>query len=120
MNAEFSSIDLLARLEMDDEQVYDNLPFGMVKMTKEGTVVAYNKAESEIAGVAPGNAIGKHFFTQIAPCTNNFMVAEKYTAEELDEELDYIFTYITSPTKVRLRLLKSAGYLHQYLLVQKS
>ncbi len=120
MNAEFSATDLLTSLEIADGPSYDTLPFGVVKMTKDGIIVAYNKTESEIAGVTPGNAIGKHFFTQVAPCTNNFMVAERYASIELDEEIDYMFTYIVSPTKVRLRLLKSAKCKHQYLLVQKS
>ena len=119
MSAEFSSTEIFAWLEKQDEPVYNSLPFGVVQMSSDGTVLAYNKTESEIAGVAPENAKGKHFFTEVAPCTNNFMVAEKYTSPELDEELDYMFTYITQPMKVRLRLLKSASHAHQYLLVQK-
>ena len=118
MQPEFSSNEILVWLENQEQSVYDSLPFGLIRMTSDGIVVNYNKAESDIAGVAPENAIGKHFFTEVAPCTNNFMVAEKYTSPELDEELDYIFTYITQPTKVRLRLLKSAGNTHQYLLVK--
>ena len=47
------------------------------------------------------------------------MVAEKYKLAELDEELDYLFTYVTSPIKVRLRLLKSSAHTHQYLIAQK-
>ncbi len=47
------------------------------------------------------------------------MVAEKFKLAELDEELDYLFTYATTPTKVRLRLLKSAAHAHQYMIVLK-
>lgn len=119
MSPEFSSVNIIAWLEEQGDQVYNSLPFGLVKMNTDGIIVAYNKAESDIAGVATENAIGKHFFTGVAPCTNNFMVAEKYNSPEVDEELDYMFTYVTQPTKVRLRLLKSAGHSHQYLLVKK-
>jgi photoactive yellow protein len=119
MYPDFSSSEMFMWLENQDEAVYNDLPFGLIRMTAEGIILNYNKAESDIAGVTPGNAIGKHFFTEVAPCTNNFLVAEKYTSPELDEELDYIFTYITQPTKVRLRLLRSTGYTHQYLLVKK-
>lgn len=120
MSADFSSEEIFAWLEKQDEPVYNSLPFGVVQMSTDGTVIAYNKAESEITGVAPENAKGKNFFTEVAPCTNNFMVAEKYTLPELDEELDYMFTYITQPTKVRLRLLRSTRHSHQYLLIKKS
>lgn len=118
MLPEFSSKEILAWLENQEESVYNGLPFGLIRMNSDGIVVNYNKAESDIAGIAPENAKGKHFFTEVAPCTNNFMIAEKYTLPDLDEELDYIFTYIIQPTKVRLRLLKSAGMSHQYLLVK--
>jgi photoactive yellow protein len=118
MEKSFQSPKLAEWLKAKTENDYDQLEFGLVKMDVKGIVTAYNRAESEIAGVKKENAIGKHFFTQIAPCTNNFMVAEKYKDETLDELVPYIFTYITKPTKVTLRLLKDdSGY--QYLLVQK-
>ena len=115
----FSEKDIINYLENQDENGFNDLPFGLVKMNQANEVVFYNKHESEITGVDPSTAIGKVFFTQIAPCTNNFMVAEKYKQVELDEELDYLFTYVTTPTKVRLRLLKSAQFAHQYMLVRK-
>jgi len=119
MKIDFSSANLLDWLEIQADAIFDELPFGIVKMDSNGVVVYYNKKESSITGVDPSMAMGKNFFVQIAPCTNNFMVAEKYKLAELDEELDYLFTYVTTPTKVRLRLLKSAAHLHQYMVVQK-
>ncbi len=115
----FSSTDLLAWLEQQPNEIFDELPYGIVKMNLDGVVVYYNKQESAITGVDPEMAKGKNFFVQIAPCTNNFMVAEKYKQTELDESLDYLFTYVTTPTKVKLRLLKSFNYSHQYMLVHK-
>lgn len=46
------------------------------------------------------------------------MVAGKFEAPEVDETLDYIFTYIMKPTPVRLHLLKGAASF-MYVLVQK-
>ena len=96
----------------------DTFPFGIVKMDLTGKILFYNQAESKIAGVAAEQAIGKHFFTQVAPCTNNFLVATRYGETSLDEELDYIFTYVMTPTRVRLRLLRAFGSPFQYLLVK--
>ncbi|TAG14696.1 MAG: photoactive yellow protein [Sphingobacteriia bacterium] len=119
MNATFSTPEILGWLENQEPNQYDELSFGIVKMNIDGQVVFYNKQESQITGIDPAFAVGKLFFTQIAPCTNNFMVSEKYKQIELDEELDYLFTHITTPTRVRLRLLKSAASQHQYMLVHK-
>jgi photoactive yellow protein len=84
-------------------------------MNYKGIVTAYNSTISDIGGISKENAMGKNFFTQVAPCTNNFMVAEKYQQDLLDEEIPYMFTYITQPTPVILRLLKGKKG-NQYLL----
>jgi hypothetical protein len=62
---------------------------------------------------------GRNFFADIGPCTNNFLVAQRYAdSDELDEQLDYVFTFRMAPTPVRLRLLARAGSLRQYLAVR--
>ena len=51
--------------------------------------------------------------------SNNFMVAEKYQTEVLDEVIPYMFTYITKPTPVELRLIKGKNG-NQYLLAKNA
>jgi photoactive yellow protein len=114
----FSEAHLGELLDQVSDSGLDDLAFGVVKMDLTSKVLAYNQAESRIAGVAPQQAIGKHFFSQVAPCTNNFMVASRFDQSPLDEELDYIFTYVTTPTRVRLRLLRASESAYQYLLVK--
>ena len=114
----FDEPTLLARLEGLTDAALDALAFGVVRMTPNGNVVSYNRWESEGAGLAPANVIGRHFFEAVAPCTNNFMVAERFASEpELDAIIDYTFTFRLRPTKVRLRLLRASTAAHIYLLV---
>ncbi|GAB2521773.1 photoactive yellow protein [Spirosoma aerophilum] len=115
----FSDPDLLTWLDDQPPEALDEAPFGVVRMNREGIVVTYCKSESHITGITPEYALGKYYFTQIAPCANNRMVAAKYAQPELDEELDYILTYVSEPTKVRLRLLKSPQSKYQYFLVNR-
>ncbi|RYC68865.1 MULTISPECIES: photoactive yellow protein [Spirosoma] len=115
----FSDPNLLDWLEQQTPDQLDNAPFGVVRMTREGVVVAYCKSESHITGIDPAYAVGKYYFTQIAPCANNMMVAAKYAQPVLDEELDYILTYVCEPVKVTLRLLKSPQSQYQYFLVNR-
>jgi len=117
MNEAFDSATILKWLDEQPNEILDSLNFGLVKMSKNGTVVFYNKAEELITGVKSENTIGKHFFTQVAPCTNNFLVAEKFNNTYLDEQVQYIFTYITEPIPVQLRLLRGEGD-NQYMLVK--
>lgn len=116
---DFADPTLLDWLEAQTSEQLDEAPFGVVRMNRDGVVVAYCKLESHITGIDPAYAVGKYYFTQIAPCANNMMVAAKYALPQLDEELDYILTYICDPVKVRLRLLKSPQSKYQYFLVNR-
>jgi len=56
----------------------------------------------------------------VAPCTNNYLVAQRFRDEPtLDAELDYVFTLKMRPTKVRLRLLQTPEARRKYLLVAR-
>ncbi|MER5674825.1 hypothetical protein [Pseudonocardia alni] len=47
------------------------------------------------------------------------MVAERYrTGRDLDEEMDYVFTFRIRPAPVRLRLLAAAGSARRYLAIR--
>ncbi|GAC1306260.1 MAG: hypothetical protein NVS2B3_03320 [Vulcanimicrobiaceae bacterium] len=99
---------------------YDELDFGVVAMDLEGTVVAYNRFEAEAAGIDAGRVLDANFFTDVAPCTNNYLVSGRFDDEStLDETIDYVFTLRMRPTPVRLRLLKDERVGRQYVLVER-
>jgi len=90
-------------------------------MTQDHFVTSYNRFESALSGMPPEKVVGKNFFTEVAPCTNNFLVATRFETESsLDDIVDYVFTYRMSPTKVRLRLLKDAAAGWKFLCVEKA
>jgi photoactive yellow protein len=87
-------------------------------------VCRYNRHESEAAGLTPPRVLGQPLFTNVAPCLNNFMVAQRFEdaaadASELDDTIDYVLTLRMRPVKVKLRLLASAGSQTRYVLVQR-
>jgi photoactive yellow protein len=99
----------------------DALPFGAVKIDDRGTISVYNRYESELGGIAPSAAIGKNFFTDIAPCTNNKVfrgcftkAVEQGTADCL---FSYTFTYKMRPTEVKVHLHRSGGV--NWMLIAK-
>jgi photoactive yellow protein len=57
--------------------------------------------------------MGKNFFTQVAPCTNNRLFFGRFkdgvSAGELDTEFNYTFTYKMKPTNVVIRLLRDGS-----------
>jgi photoactive yellow protein len=117
----FTDPDLLDRLEAADDATLDTAPFGVVAMTEDGDVTSYNAAESQLSGLTHAKVVRRHFFSAVAPCTNNFMVAYRFETEpELDDIIDYVFTLRMQPTKVRLRLLKQPGRRRMYLVVERN
>ena len=98
--------------------VLDELPFGVIAMHVDGTVTDYNLREAAFSGLTPSRVIGRNFFTEVAPCTNNFIVADRMRDEvEIDATVDYIFSVRLKPTPVTLRLLRSASRTRMFLLV---
>lgn len=99
----------------------DCVDFGVIGLDPDHRVVSYNKIESTFSGLSAERVIGRHFFTEVAPCTNNFMVAHRFETEEaLDATIGYIFTLRMRPTPVRLRLLRRPSSERQFLLVAQS
>lgn len=115
---DFAHADIGPALDTLDDAALDAVGFGVVRMSLDGRIEAYNGYESKLSGLSPSRVIGKHFFSEVAPCTNNFLVASRYEAASLDEQVPYVFTLRMRPRKVMLRLVKRDGSKWQYLLVR--
>ena len=48
----------------------DALPFGAIRISGDGVITAYSRAESALSGLPPASVIGKNFFREVAPCTS--------------------------------------------------
>ncbi len=100
----------------------DELEFGVVRLDDHGRVVEYNQAESQLSGLARSAVVGRVFFTDVAPCTNNRLLRERFrqgvTQGAFDFELDYTFTYRMAPTPVRLRFYREAATGTNWLVVR--
>lgn len=61
--------DVLGKADVLAEADLDQLPVGMIQLGRDGTVLKFNQTESDLARVAKGEALGKNFFDDVAPCT---------------------------------------------------
>ena len=120
----FDSRGLADLLDASSQEQLDALDFGVIGFDADTNVQRYNAAESQAAGLSPQRVIGEPLFTNVAPCLNNFMVAQRFEdaaveASELDDIIDYVLTLRMRPIKVKLRLLASAAGTTRYVLVQR-
>ncbi|MBD1208171.1 MAG: PAS domain-containing protein [Ignavibacteria bacterium] len=101
----------------------DTLDFGVVKVDDAGVIQLFNKYESELAGIAPNDAIGKNYFTQLAPCTNNRLFFGRFkdgvAANNLNVALPYTFTYKMRPTNVQIHLYRDGATKTNWIFVKK-
>jgi photoactive yellow protein len=120
----FVTPDLHTRLAQLTTDELDRLAFGVIGFDHETNVCQYNRTESEAAGLTPSRVLGQPLFTNVAPCMNNFMVAQRFEDAQddgtmLDDTIDYVLTLRMRPVKVALRLLAAPASTIRYVLVQR-
>lgn len=121
----FAQADLAEQLAQLSDQALDELDFGVIGFDADTVVRRYNAFESNAAGLTVNRVVGQPLFTVVAPCMNNFMVAQRFedavdAGEALDVTIDYVLTLRMRPVKVALRLLAAPGSAVSYVLVRRA
>jgi photoactive yellow protein len=113
----FDAPALAAALAAMSDLELDALDFGVVEMNHECRVLRYNAAESRLSGLPPDRVIGRQFFREVAPCSNNVHVAKRFEAAVLDATIPYTLALHMKMVPVILRLLKALDSKCMYFLV---
>lgn len=124
MTFAFDFPEMASRLDACSPEELDQLDFGVIGFDASTEVTRYNEFESQAAGLSPQRVLGHPLFTNVAPCMNNFMVAQRFDDaleqnSALDETIDYVLTLRMRPVKVALRLLSTPGSATRYVLVKR-
>lgn len=111
-------------LETLDEAALNALDFGVIGFGRDGRVQRYNTFESKAAGLGVERVLQQDLFTVIAPCMNNFLVAQRFadayeSGQALDDTISYVLTLRMRPTRVKLRLLSDSATDLSYVLVHR-
>ena len=105
------------------QQLADQAPVGIVEVDDTGIIQIYNRYESELAGVSKENAIGKNFFLEVAPCTNNRLFLGTFKSGvqsgSLDKKFNYTFTYKMKPTPVVIHLFRDGNTSRNFVFVKR-
>lgn len=100
----------------------DTLPYGVIELAADGTILSYNASESALSGRQPEKVIGKNFFTEVAPCTDvrefhgSFLDLIEYRA--VNREFDFLFTF-TPPVRVHITMLYEQRGETVWVMVEK-
>jgi photoactive yellow protein len=114
-------------LDVDDrsDAELDALPFGVICLAPDGTILRYNLAESRLARLDRNQVLGKSFFREIAPCTRGqafegrfrALVAEGRAGEIT--RFEYLFDFKFGAQEVSIEMLRARGAERFYLLVNR-
>lgn len=120
----FTDALLHPQLDASTDSQLDALGFGVIGFDVDGIVRRYNSFESKAAGLSPQRVLGSSLFDVVAPCMNNFLVAQRFEdalaeATPLDETINYVLTLRMRPVKVQLRLLSAPDSAARYVLVHR-
>lgn len=111
-----------SQFSMINQSNADDLPFGLIELTDKGQILIYNQWESDMTGTAPAKALGKHFFLEIAPCTNNRLFYGRFkkgmSEDSFDVSFNYTFSYRMQPKKVRIRMLTDQKTSRHFIVVK--
>ncbi len=104
------------------EKELDSLPYGVIQLDAQGTVLRYNSYEEGLSGLTRQKVVGKNFFKQIAPCTDmqEFYgrFREGVAAGEPHCTFRYHFAFKRNPRDVTITLLYNAREKLTWVLVQ--
>lgn len=119
----FGQDDIDNALSRLDESQIENLAFGMVTLDRQGTILQYNAAEGAITGRDPKDALGKNFFTDVAPCTKTDEFYGRFQqgvkSGTLNVMFEYTFDYNMAPTRVRVHMKNAPGTADKFWVLVK-
>ena len=84
----------IERIQSSSELELDQLPFGAIRLDREGIILSFNQAEVDLSGRRKENVLGRNFFTQVAPCTNVQEFAGKFREGVALGRLHTVFPYV--------------------------
>ena len=100
-----------SELDLMQPEELDALPYGIIQLDAGGRILKYNAVESRLASLPQSRAVGKSFFTEIAPCAKvqafYGRFREGVVRESLDATFQFHFAFKQRPRDVTVRLLYS-------------
>lgn len=119
-----SSIDVTRIDDRTDEEL-DTLPFGVVALDEQGVILRYNLYESRLARLDRNQVLGRVFFDDVAPCTQNDSFLGRFrrgVESGLSGSLvrfPFLFDFRFGAQEVEVEIVKPANAPRYYLLINR-
>ena len=97
------------------ENLFDHMPIGIILLDPDGTIRRFNRYEEQLSGKRRDDVIGRSFFDDVAPCTRDIALEDRFregvARNKLDLDLEFRFPYPFNrvPREVRIRAVSIPG-----------
>jgi photoactive yellow protein len=110
---ELTTKDLVSQIEEMPLEALHELPFGVVRVDREGKVTFFSRTEASQSGFGDRVAVGRGFFTEIAPCmgTPTFLARIERAAAEgtLDVTFEHVGDFDDADREITIRVASGKG-----------
>ena len=117
----FDAADLVQHIEQLTQYQLDTLPFGVILLDRDGTVLFYSRTEAEASGYGK-IPLGENLFA-ISPCmrSNDFQGRIKDAMDEgpVDLEFGWAGDYADPTRDLRLRVISSSDNKGIWVLIER-
>lgn len=109
------AVDLRARVEHMSDAEREALPFGVIRLDADGKVDYYSNTEARQSGFGDRGAIGRLFFSQMAPCLGTPGLLARIDQAKAAGTLDLAFEHVGDfedpdrPMRVRIQSSSAGG-----------
>ena len=103
----------------------DALPFGVIALDEEGTILRYNLYESRFARLDCNQVVGRSFFGEVAPCTRNDAFEGRFRAlvaageRSAPVRFEFLFDFKFGAQHVSIEMVRAPSAPRFYLLVNR-
>ncbi|MEM6288770.1 MAG: hypothetical protein AAF845_16650 [Bacteroidota bacterium] len=124
----FADDDVITTLDaLDDAPMSDRLvgiDYAVIAIDEQGTVAAFHEPDGELGGLDALETVGKGFFTEVAPSTNNRLFYGRYKRGLFDGALDtafpYTFLHGADSDNLVVQIHRAKGATHSWILLRRA
>lgn len=102
----------------------DALDVGVVGLDEQGTILRYNLYESRLARLDRNQVLGKNFFEEVAPCTQNDAFEGRFrrfiaSDDRAGDRFNYLFDFKFGAQEVTVEFARARSARRYYLLIRR-
>jgi photoactive yellow protein len=88
------------------------LPYGVIRLNPEGAITFYSETEARLSGYGQRRALGRHLFTEVAPCFAQAGFLRRVEAARATGTVDIAFGHVgdfdDADKELRCRILSAS------------